>query len=180
MLLSLNARRPVIMRSTNDLKDRGKIKEKFDTLKTDMSKSESDLEIFAKDIEVIKNTLKKMDFGGTNEGFDEINQHIEIAEDITKDAFDEKDDLLEQKQGDSDEFKNDLSGKNELSEKNLNKVSDVKSEIKTKDTMNELEKAKQAVLKDINFLSDQIDRASRERERSDIIQQQLRARIDLQ
>ena len=167
-----------MMRSTNDLKGRGEIKEKFDTLKTDMSKSESDLEIFAKDIEVIKNTLKKMDFGSTNEGYDEINQHIETAEDITKEAFKNEDDILEQRQGESGEFENDLSGKNELSETNLDKVSDVQSEIKTKSTLDELNKAKQAVLKDMNFLSDQIDRARRERERSDTIQKQLQKIIN--
>ena len=142
------------MRRTTDLKKRSDIVEKVDTLKTDITKSESDLEIFAKDVEVIKNTLKKMDFGSTNEGYDEINHHIEAAEDITKEAFRKEDDILEQKQGDSVEFENDLSGKNELSETNLDKVSDVQSEIKSKETLNELNKAKQAVLKDINFLSE--------------------------
>lgn len=167
-----------MIRDTKDLKDRGEIKEKFDTLKTDMSKSESDLEIFANDVEVIKNTLKKMDFGSTTEGSDEINQHIETAEDITKEAFHKEDDILEQKQGESGEFENDLSGRNEFSENNLNDVENTKTEIKTKETMNELDKAKQAVLKDINFLSEQIDRARKDREHSEHIQDTLKKIID--
>lgn len=165
------------MRRTTDLKKRSDIVEKVDTLKTDITKSESDLEIFAKDVEVIKNTLKKMDFGTTNEGFDEVNHHIETAEDITKEAFRKEDDILEQKQGDSVEFENDLSGKNELSETNLDKVSDVQSEIKSKETLNELNKAKQAVLKDINFLSEIIERAREKRERSNVIQNRLQSMI---
>ena len=165
------------MRRTTDLKKRSDIVEKVDTLKTDITKSESDLEIFAKDVEVIKNTLKKMDFGTTNEGFDEVNHHIETAEDITKEAFRKEDDILEQKQGDSVEFENDLSGKNELSETNLDKVSDVQSEIKTKETLNELNKAKQAVLKEINFLSELIERAREKREGSNVIQNRLQSMI---
>ena len=166
------------MRSTNDLKRRGDIVEKVDILKTDISKSESDMEVFAKDIEVIKSTLKKLDFGSTtSEGSEEINNYIDSAEDITKEGFKKEDDILEKKHDDSISLENDLTSRNEYSEKNIDQVSGAEKSIKTKDTLNELNKAKNAVLKDIDFLLTQIDRARKERERSDNIQQQLQSKI---
>ena len=84
---------------------------------------------------------------------------------------------LEKKQNDSVVLEKDLSNRNESSEKNIDKVSGVEGTIKTKETLNELNKAKNAVLRDIEFLISQIDRARRERERSDHIQQQLQKKI---
>lgn len=167
-----------MMYSTNDLRKRGEISNRVENLKTDITKSESNLETYAKDVEVIKNSLKKLDFASaTSEGSGEINDHIEAAEDITKEEFKKEDDVLERKQHDSSVFERDLSHRNEHSEKNIDKVSDAEKAIKTKETLNELNKAKKAVLKDIDFLMKQIDRAKKERERSDKVQKKLKAKI---
>ena len=166
------------MRGTNDLKSRGDIIERSDVIKADISKSESDLEIIAKDVEIIRDTLKKLDFGSTTrEGSDEIDQHIETAEDVTKEEFNKEDDVLENKQDDNVVLEKNLTGRNESSEKNLAKVSDIKTAIKTKESLNEMNKAQNAVIKDIDFLLGQIDKATKERERSDQVQKQLQERI---
>jgi len=166
------------MQNTNDFKRRSEIVERVDILKTDISESESDMEIIAKDVEVIKNTLKKLDFGSTtSEGYEEINNHIDAAEDITKEEFRKEDDLLEKKQDNSAVLEKNLSNRNESSEKNIDKVSGVEGAIKTKETSNELNKAKNAALKDMEFLITQIDRARREREKSEKIQRQLQAKV---
>lgn len=166
------------MHNTNDLKTRSGIAERIDIHKTDFSQSESDMEVIARDVESIRNTLKKLDFStATSEGADEINSHIDAAEDITKEEFKKEDDILEKKQDDSAFLEKDLSRRNETSEKNMDKVAATEKIIKTSDTVNELNKARNAAIKDVEFLMMQIDRAKKERERSDTVRKQLQARI---
>jgi len=166
------------MHNTNDFKTRSEIAERVDIQKTDFSRSESDMEVIARDVEVIRDTLKKLDFSSaTSEGAQEINSHIDAAEDITKEEFKKEDDILEKKQDDSIFLEKDLSRRNETSEKNMDKVAGTEGNIKTRETLNELNKARNAVLRDVEFLMTQIDRAKKERKRSDTVQKQLQAKV---
>jgi len=59
----------------------------------------------------------------------------------------------------------------------LGKISDSRAKIETKETVSELEKAREAVLRDMDFLAEQVRRAIDARKESDAAQERLQARV---
>jgi hypothetical protein len=143
-----------------------------------MEGKETDLDKIASDVETVRKTIEQLNFHGTSEASEEVESSIKSAEDVTKDAFDKKDESLEQTQKDNQEHEGDLQDRRGSSESGLGKISDSSARIETKETINELVKAKEAVLRDIDFFIDQIKRASDARKESDAIQEKLRARVN--
>ena len=65
----------------------------------------------------------------------------------------------------------------DTTEADLGKVSDASARIETDVAVSELVKAKEAALKDIEFLGEQVERAREAREESERIQQELESRV---
>jgi hypothetical protein len=59
----------------------------------------------------------------------------------------------------------------------MGKITDAAGKIETKETLNQLETAKEAALRDMEFLSEQIERARSARERSNAAQEKLQSRV---
>jgi len=142
-----------------------------------MEGKETNLDKIASDIETVRHTLENLDLEGTLDGSEQVEGSIKRAEDITEVRFNEQDDRLEQIQSQSQEFEGELENRRGSSESDLQKVSDAGTRTETKDTVNELLKAKEAALRDIDFLAKQLERARRAREKSDDIQKRLNAVI---
>jgi hypothetical protein len=166
-----------IMARRGDVPTRSEVTEKIEINRGQMEAKEIDLDKIAQDVETVRQTIESLDFSGTDEGTNEVESAIESAEDVTKEVFDKEDDNLDQAQDDNQEFEGELQDRSGSSESDLGKISDSGAKIETKETVNELERAKEAVLQDIDFLAEQIRRASEAREKSNTVQERLRSRV---
>ncbi len=143
----------------------------------DMKAKEGKMERTASDVEIVRETYEELELDGTVEGTDEVEAEIERAEDVTVEVFDQEDADLEIVQESSVEYKNEINERNDSSENDLRKVSLARSKIETQDTITELEKAKEAVLKDIDFLIEKMEAAKEDIEKSEESQESLNQRV---
>jgi hypothetical protein len=160
-----------------ELPRRNEVAEKVEDNKREMEGKAADLEKLASDVETIRHTIEQLDLGGTADGFEQVKGAVESAENVTEEVFDREDESLDRIQADNEEFEGELEGGRESSESDLGKISDASAKIETKETVNELLKAKEAVLRDIDFLAEQINRASDAKKESDSVQERLQARV---
>lgn len=165
------------MAKRRDVPSKGEVTERIEKSNKDMEGKEVDLEKVASDVETVRQTLEKLDFGGTAEGADQLEKSIESAEDVTTEVFEREDENLERIQSNSQEFEGEITDHRDTSESDLGKISDSSARIETKETINELVRAKETVLRDIDFLAGQINRASDARKKSDAVQEKLKSRV---
>jgi len=164
------------MARRSDIRSRSEITETIETKKEEMDTKETELDTTASDYETVIHTLENIE-GGTVEGFEETEKSIEAAEDVTVEVFEKKDDELEEVQSDTQDFEGEINENQDSAESDLGKLSDASGKIDTEETINKLVEAKEKVIKDIEFLSTEIDRARDAREKSDAVQEKHRARI---
>lgn len=164
------------MARRSDIRRRPEVTEKIETNKKEMDTKETDLDTIASDVETVRQTLENLE-GGTVEGFDETEKQIESAENVTVEVFEKKDDELEEIQSDTQEFEGEIQENRNSSESDLGKLSDASGKIETSETINKLVEAKEAVMRDMEFLAGEIDKAQDAREKSDAVQEKHRARI---
>ena len=158
-----------------DVPTRAEVTEKIETNKREMEAKEVDIGKIVEDLETVKHTLEQLDFGGTVEGSDEVRGSIEGAENVTEEAYGREDEGLEQVQTRNEEFEGELQERGRSSESDLGKISDAK--VETKETIKQLEDAREAALREIDFLKEQLLRASEARRESNAIQEKLQARV---
>ena len=165
------------MAKRRDVPSKGEVTERVEKSNKDMEGKQVDLEKVASDVETVRQTLEKLDFGGTAEGADQLEKSIESAENVTTEVFEREDENLERIQSDSQQFEGEITDHRDTSESDLGKISDSSARIETKETINELIRAKETVLRDIDFLADQINRACDARKKSDAVQEKLKSRV---
>jgi hypothetical protein len=165
------------VRSRSDVPTRNEVRERLDGHEKNMDEREISLDEIASDVETVRRTLEGLDFRGTSEGAEEVEGAIENAEDVTERAFDTGDEQLERIQQENQDFESELLDRKEVTESDVTKVSDAASGTKTSETIRELEKARDAAVRDISFLQEHLDRARDAREKSDAAQEGLRGRV---
>ena len=165
------------MRTQKRQPRRPEVKEKIHQHKSDMEAREVNLDRIASDVETVRETLEELEFDGTVEGTEEIETEIENAEDVTVEIFEEEDDALESVQEDASEYEDEMSDRGDSSENDLKKVSLARAKIETKETVAELKKAKDAVVRDIEFLIEQIEIANEDIKNSEQAQNDLNKRV---
>ena len=165
------------MKRRTDVKSRPEINQAIDKSGNDMQEKEADLDKIAADVETVRETLESLDFGGTSEGADAVEVTMEGAEDITEDVFDRGDEELEQIQEEDEEYQGELEEAADSDESDLEQISDASSRIETSETVEGLVQAKEAALRDIDFLSEQINRAREARDRSEQTQREYQNRV---
>jgi len=166
------------MKKRAGLKSRSEVTDKIETNQKDMEEKEEKLDITASDVETVRETVEQLDFSGTEEGADELENSMEETESVTTDVFNEEDEKLETTQEENQEFEDELGDNKGSAEGDLGKVVDASAKTETTETVNAYLKVKETVIKDIDFLIDQIDRGSDAREKSETIQQEHRARVN--
>ena len=164
------------MAKRRDVPTRNDVRERGEGYEKEMEGKEVNLGQIASDVETVRQTLEKLE-GGTSEGTEEVERAIESAEDVTEKEFDREDEELERTQENSQEFEGELQDHRGSSESDTKRITDASGDIKTQETIRELEKAKEAALRDIDFLAERIDRARKAREKSDTVQEKLRSQV---
>lgn len=164
-------------RARGDCVSRSDITEHVGRSQQDMREKEGDLEKIATDMETVRETLEALDFGGTSEGCDGVEMSMRGAEDVTESVFDREDEELEKVQADAEDHQGEIQERTDSDNSDLEQISDASSRIETSEAVNELVKAKDAALRDIEFLSEQIRRAQDAREESEQTQQEYQRRV---
>lgn len=158
--------------TTKDVKSRDEITETIDRSGTELEEKTGDLEKLEKDIQTVRDTLANLDFGGTKEGVNSVEERVSGAETRTTEEFEREDEQLEQVQSENAEVEQELQEHSESERTDLDKLSDASSRLETEVPVNELLKAKEAALQDVDFLAEQIKRAKQAREKSEQAQQE--------
>jgi len=166
------------MAREKDLPTRYEVTERVEKARDDMEGKEVDLDRVASELETVRQTVENLDFKGTSEGCEQIESFIKSAEDVAENTCGETNEELDRLQNESEEFEGDLKDRQDASDSDLGKVSDYSARIETKETINELMKVKETVIRDIDFLAEQFSRASEAREKSNAVQERLQGQIN--
>jgi len=156
---------------------RGEIENRVEKAGKEMEEKEDILENDVSDIETIRKTLDGLE-GGTSEGFEQVESSIGAAENVTTEAFEREDHELERIQEDSEKFGREIQEGQESAESDSEKISDAITEFKTKEPEKEARRAKEQAEKDINVLKEHDEQERSAREKSDAIQEKLKARVN--
>jgi hypothetical protein len=92
-------------------------------------------------------------------------------------VFDRQDEQLEHAQSENEGYEREMQENAEVEKSDIGKLSDASNQIDTHETVSELVKAKEAALRDIDFLAEQIERAKRAREKSEQAQQEYQRTV---
>ena len=165
------------MPRVKDITTRREISEKIETSKREMEGKEAVLNKVASDLDTVRQTLENLNLGGTAEGTEQVESAIESAKDVTTEVFNKEDQSLEEIHTSNEEFEGKLQEHRGSSESDLGKISDASARIETKEAISELAKAKEAALRDVDFLREQVRMAEDAREKSDAVQEKLQSRV---
>ena len=155
---------------------RHEIENRLEKSGNEMEEKEDILEKDVSDIETTRKTLDGLE-GGTSEGLEQVESSIRNAENITTEAFDKEDQELDRIQKDSEEFGEEIKEGKKSAETDSAKISDATTEFKTKEPEKEFKRAQEQASKDIGVLKKHEEQERRAREKSDAIQEKLKARL---
>ena len=161
----------------SDSPRRSEVTEKVEHQKDSMDQKNDELDTIATDKETVTETLESLEFSGTAEGGDDVEEVFETTENLTVEIFDGEDQKLEEIQSDTEEYEGALSDRTDSSESDLDKVANATAKIETRDTVDELAHAKEVLSNDIEFISEQERLAKEARNESDRLQQEHRGRV---
>ena len=165
------------MSRQTDLPRQHDIRERVDRNSERMKDKEVDLDRAASDVETVRRTLENMVLGGTAEGSDAVEEAIETADEVAGEEFENEDKELEDMQRETGEHEGELEGRSDASEKDAKEIDEAEKAIKTRAAITEIARAKEAALRDIDFLAEQIRRAREARDESERVQQDLTGRV---
>ena len=154
---------------------RREFKEKVDRSKTEMANKESDMKVYASDLEQERQTLESLDFNGAEEDAKQVEDAISRAEDITAERFGSENEQLEGIQQENENLEGDFQERHESAESDVDKLQ--KSKLESSEAVGAMVKAKEAAVRGKEFLKEQIENTNRAREASEQAQRELEERV---
>lgn len=164
------------MARRSDAPSRREVTEKTDQQRDTMREMEDTLETIVGDIETIRQTLDSLEGGGTTEGADSVEGHIQEADNVTVEAFGREDEGLERTQAESQEYGGELQEHGDAADSDRQRISDAERSLRTDDAAGALRETLDAAQEDVEFLKEQFERNSNDHKESEQIQQELQSR----
>lgn len=150
--------------------------ERADKNARDLREGEQNLEKATEDIETVAGTLEDLNLGGTEEGADEAKGHVERAQDIAGEKFDEDDAQVEGVQQEGQEHEEELTERAEDSTADRERLQEGQSQLNSPEGSDEMERGKEVIEGDIEFLEHLRDEVAQDREQTERMQEGLRNR----
>jgi hypothetical protein len=160
-----------------DTPTRHEVTERVEKNNDEMEEKVEDLDTIATDTETVRETLDALDFEGTADAANEVEEAIDQAEQVSIEKFDEEDEVLENVQDETEAHENELQERSDSSQMDLGKISDASGRIETSETVTELIDAKEGVLRDIDFIDEHHRIAEDMRNETESLQQEHRNRV---
>lgn len=165
------------MSKSKDVSTRHEIARSVIDAQSDFEEKAESLNDIASDLETIRDTIDALNFAGTVEGTTEVEDAIDGAENNAVGVFEAEDDELDERQEESDQFKDDLQERSTQMESDAAAIRDVTDRIQLESTASELAEAKEAALRDVEFLTEQAAHAQESRDQSERVQREYRERV---
>jgi hypothetical protein len=159
---------------------RSEITEQISENSEKMHEQIEDLDTAAADSETVQGTLESLDrdsAGGTSDAAAEVQSAIERAQDVATEIFNQEDAELDDIQNEAEQYEGEIQERTEASQSDQERVSDAAGNIDRQETAGELEKARDAIASDIDFLEDQHEQAKSAREETERLQQDHGSRV---
>ena len=102
---------------------------------------------------------------------------MDAAEDVTVEIFEREDGSLEDIQGESEAYEDELRERSDTSQSDVSRISEAGGRIETQEPASELAEAKAHVQEDIDFLDDEMEQENRAREETDRERQRHEGRV---
>ena len=141
------------------------------------SEKEDEFEEAVLDSERVDETRDSLDFGGTDQGADAVEQNLDGAQDKAGEVADERDEDLEQIHESGREHEDELSERVESNESDRTKIAQVEHDASMKETLEGIARSLEAIEEDLAYLKESHENAEESGQESDRRQKELRARI---
>ena len=159
--------------SGRSLETKGEIDEARTQKEVAISEKLQELNTVRNDLGKVRETLRSLDLKGTTDFRDEVQQDMDGAKKVTTEVFDGKSEELARHQEDHQETSNSLAEKKGTDEADHTRIGEAEAAVETVETKGSLDKAKESVLRDIDFLDDEIRQIQEDIERSKQEQQAM-------
>ena len=156
---------------------RNEVTEKVAKHREGLEEQGKKLEQVVSDIEVIRKTLDDLELRGTSDAVDQVENGIEGAEDVSVNEFGQEGRQLEQIQKESEAHEGELHERSDATTSDLGRLSDATGRIVSDATNKAFLAAKEAALRDIDFLAEQARRALADREESRRLKEEHERRV---
>lgn len=156
---------------------RSEVESKVETSERNLVERIDVLDKMQEDVQTVREMIADMDFGGTLEGTDELEQSVEKTEGTAVEVFDEKDQELEGAAAENEALEENLTEKRETDESDQGKLDSAGEKLDADKTRRDIEEAKETVLRDVEFLAQKIARAKEARAQAREAQKNLQGRV---
>jgi len=149
-------------RGRGDTCSRTEVESSVEGHKDTMEEKGEEIEKTVCDVEVEGQTLDELE-GGTAEGADAVDQHIESAQEASSGEFDEQSGELEQVHGEVEEYEGELHERSDITSSDRDKISEATGQINSDAPKGEMDAARDAAQEDVDFLDgmEQTDQEAR-------------------
>ena len=165
------------MARRGDQRRRDEVRDQVETQDREMDDKAEQSDDVVSDAETIRDTINELDFGGTVEGMDGVEQSIESASDVTAEEFDRQDEQIEQLQEEVEDHEQELQERSDTDQTDLGRLADASRELRTDVPNQEVIAAKEALIDDDEFLKEQKFEAEQARQESERLQQEHQSRV---
>ncbi|MBT3379364.1 MAG: hypothetical protein HN742_26430 [Lentisphaerae bacterium] len=149
---------------------RDDIRETVDRTEEDLDSRGTELEVLKVDVETVRNAVERINWGGTSDAVEIMESAVDGAEQAVIDTHGRQTAELDEVQAENAEHGDELGERSDVDREDADHISDTAGGVSTQESVNELTRARDAVLQDIDFLLEQIDRAQTAGERSQELQ----------
>lgn len=157
--------------------ERSGVTDTVEKRKSEMQETGERIEENTEDVEITRETLDSLE-GGTQEGADQIDQHIEEAQDASVQEFEDNTNDLEQIQGETEEYEGELKENTDTLTSDVDRISGARDQLHSDAAGSELDEARSAAEQDIEFLQEHEQRAKDARDESQRLHEEHRNRVD--
>ena len=142
-----------------------------------MDEHDGNMEIISNDVEVVADTLSKIE-GGTVEGQDTEQHLISEARDIGVEHFHDEKDKAELVHNEAKESENEMTEASDISKKDIDKINEADSKLKDDFANDRLAEAQTEAQADIDLLTEYTELSENEREISEKLLEEYLKKIE--
>jgi len=166
------------MRRRQGAISRTEVSDTLEQHRDDAQEKTDQIEETVYDTETERQVLEGLELSGTAEGGEQVEMDIEQAQDASLSEFEAESGELEQIHAETQEFQEDMHERSDASSADVERVADGVNQLNRDSAKSQLERAKDSIQEDIDFLDDYERRGQEAREESERINEEQRSRIE--
>ena len=166
------------MRRRSGAISRSEVSDTLERHQEDAQEKTDQIEETVSDTETEREVLEGLELAGTEEAGEQVEMDIEQAQDASIGEFEGESHELEQIHVETQEFEGEMQERSDSSTADAEKVSDGISQLNRDSAKSQLEKSRDSLQEDIDFLDDYEQRAQEARQESQRVNEEQRGKIN--